>query len=112
MAEDRTPVIVGIGLSDYPKTPEMTSLQHHVLSAKRAMADSGVTKQEIDGYVMAEQVIPDRQLLPGLAEYLGIRYRYLDGTTTGGSSYVFHLQHAAAAIRQGLCDTVLVTYGS
>jgi acetyl-CoA acetyltransferase len=31
---------------------------------------------------------------------------------TGGSSFEFHVQHAAAAIREGLCDTVLVTYGS
>jgi acetyl-CoA acetyltransferase len=112
VVEDRTPVIVGIGLSDYPKVPDMTSLQHHVQASQRALADSGVAKSDIDGYVMAEQVIPDRQYLPALAEYLGIKYRYLDGTTTGGSSYVFHVQHAAAAIREGLCDTVLVTYGS
>jgi acetyl-CoA acetyltransferase len=112
VVEDRTPVIVGIGLSDSPKVPDMTSLQHHVQASQRALADSGVAKSDIDGYVMAEQVIPDRQYLPALAEYLGIKYRYLDGTTTGGSSYVFHVQHAAAAIREGLCDTVLVTYGS
>jgi acetyl-CoA acetyltransferase len=111
VAEDRTPVIVGIGLSDYPKAPHLTSLQHHVLAAQRALADSGVTKPQIDGYVMAEQVMADRQLLPGLVEYLGLDCRWVDGTTVGGSSYVYHLQHAAAAIRDGSCDTVLVTYG-
>ena len=47
-----------------------------------------------------------------MAEYLGIDHRYIDGTMTGGSSFEFHVQHAAAAIRDGLCDTVLVTYGS
>ena len=47
-----------------------------------------------------------------MAEYLGIDHRYIDGTMTGGSSFEFHVQHAAAAIREGLCDTVLVTYGS
>ncbi len=47
-----------------------------------------------------------------MAEYLGVRHRYIDGTMTGGSSFEFHVQHAAAAIRQGLCDVVLVTYGS
>jgi acetyl-CoA acetyltransferase len=112
MATDRTPVIVGIGLSDYPHVPHLTSLQHHVQATQRALADSGVAKADIDGYMMAEQVIPDRQVLPGLAEYLGIDYRFVDGTSTGGSSYVYHLQHAAAAIQQGLCDTLLVTYGS
>jgi acetyl-CoA acetyltransferase len=47
-----------------------------------------------------------------MAEYLGIDHRYVDGTMTGGSSFEFHVQHAAAAIKDGLCDTVLVSYGS
>src|SRR5262245_44700338 len=47
-----------------------------------------------------------------MAEYLGIDHRYVDSTMTGGSSFEFHVQHAAAAIKDGLCDTVLVSYGS
>jgi acetyl-CoA acetyltransferase len=47
-----------------------------------------------------------------MAEYLGIDHRYIDGTMTGGSAFEFHVQHAAAAIREGLCDTALVSYGS
>jgi acetyl-CoA acetyltransferase len=111
VAEDRTPVIVGIGLSDYPKAPDLTSMQHHVQAAQRALADSGVKKQEIDGYISAEQVMADRQILPGLVEYLGLNCRFVDGTTVGGSSFVYHVQHAAAAIQLGYADTVLVTYG-
>src|SRR5438552_878989 len=47
-----------------------------------------------------------------MAEYLRIDHRYVDGTMTGGSSFEFHVQHGAAAIREGLCDSILVTYGS
>ena len=47
-----------------------------------------------------------------MAEYLRIDHRYVDGTMTGGSSFEFHVQHVAAAIREGLCDTALITYGS
>src|SRR5258708_36035009 len=47
-----------------------------------------------------------------MAEYLGIKHRYIDGTMVGGSSFEFHVQHAAEAIRTGLCDTVLISYGS
>jgi hypothetical protein len=36
-----------------------------------------------------------------MAEYLGIDHRYIDSTMTGGSSFEFHVQHAAAAIRDG-----------
>jgi hypothetical protein len=36
----RDPVIVGIGLSDYPKAPHLTAVQHHVQALQRALADS------------------------------------------------------------------------
>ncbi|PHX59359.1 MAG: thiolase, partial [Actinobacteria bacterium] len=108
---DRTPVIVGIGLSDYPKTPHLDGVQHHALAAQRAIADAGIAKSEIDGYVNASSnmMIDDPVTM---AEYLRINHRYIDGTMTGGSSFEFHVQHLAAAIKEGLCDTALVTYGS
>ncbi|MER3452269.1 MAG: hypothetical protein C4344_00770 [Acidimicrobiia bacterium] len=108
---DRTPVIVGIGLSDYPKAPHLDAVQHHVLAATRAITDCGIEKSDIDGYVCAggAPMIDDAVTM---AEYLGIDHRYIDGTMTGGSSFEFHVQHGAAAIREGLCDTILVTYGS
>jgi acetyl-CoA acetyltransferase len=109
----RTPVIAGIGLSDYPKAPHLDSVEHHVLAMQRALEDSGVRKQDIDGYVSAGGG-GDNMLdsVVAMAEYLRIDHRYCDGTMTGGSSFEFHVQHAAAAIRDGLAHTILVTYGS
>ena len=107
---DRTPVIAGIGLSDYPKAPDLDTIGHHALAMQRALADSGVAKADIDGYLNAGSVMTDDAVT--MAEYLGIGHRFIDGTMTGGSSFEFHVQHAAAAIRDGACDTVLVTYGS
>ena len=109
---DRNPVIVGIGLSDYPKAPDLNTVQHHVLAMQRCLADAGIDKSEIDGYVNASSggmMIDDPVTM---AEYLRIDHRYIDGTMTGGSSFEFHVQHLASAIREGLCDTALVTYGS
>jgi acetyl-CoA C-acetyltransferase len=37
------------------------------------------------------------------------RLRYLDSTETGGSSYLVHVGHAAAAIAQGKCRIALIT---
>jgi acetyl-CoA acetyltransferase len=111
--EPRTPVIAGIGLSDYPIVPELDGVQHHALAMQRAIADCGIDKQAIDGYVGAggsHQMMVDDPVV--MAEYLGIDHRYIDGTMTGGSSFEFHVQHCAAAIKDGLCDTVLITYGS
>jgi acetyl-CoA acetyltransferase len=103
---NRTPVICGIGLSDYPRAPDLDARQHHALAMRRALADAGLAKRDVDGYFNADQKLPD------MAEYLGIRHRYVDGTSLGGSSFEFHVQHASAAIRAGYCDVALVTYGS
>jgi acetyl-CoA acetyltransferase len=107
---DRTPVIVGIGLSDHPKAPHLDAIGHHAQAAQRALADGGVAKADLDGYVGVGMAPEDNTAT--MAEYLGIDHRFIDGTMTGGSSFEFHVQHIAAAIREGLCETVLVTYGS
>ena len=43
-----------------------------------------------------------------ISEYLGVRARYLDSTDIGGSSYLAHVGHAAAAIAAGKCNIALV----
>ncbi len=105
-------MIAGIALSDYPIAPELDGVQHHVLAMQRVLEDSGVAKADIDGYVSAGgggMMVDDAVTM---SEYLGIDHRWIDGTMTGGSSFEFHVQHAAAAIRDGRAHTILVTYGS
>jgi acetyl-CoA acetyltransferase len=70
-----------------------------------ALADAGLTLDDVDGLAHAGSPA-------GLAEYLGIRPRYLDGTMVGGSSYELHVEHAAAAIAAGLCDVVVSVYAA
>ena len=41
----------------------------------------------------------------------GFNPGFTDNTSVGGSSFVIHVAHAAAAIRAGYCDTVLITHG-
>jgi acetyl-CoA acetyltransferase len=107
---DRTPTIVGIGLSEYPKTPHLDALAHHGLAIRRALEDSGVQKSDIDGLLCFGSYGIDDAVT--MAEILGITYNYLDGTFAGGTVFEFYVQHAAAAIEHGDCDTVLITYGS
>jgi acetyl-CoA acetyltransferase len=113
LGPDRTPVIAGISLSDYPIAPDLDGVQHHALAFQRVLEDSGVAKADIDGYVSAGggggMMIDDAVTM---SEYLGIDHRWIDGTMTGGSSFEFHVQHAAAAIRDGRAHTIVVTYGS
>jgi acetyl-CoA acetyltransferase len=109
----RTPVIAGIGLSDYPVAPHLDSVGHHVLAMRRALDDAGLEKSAIDGYISAGGGgTAGVDSAVSMAEYLRIDHRYIDSTMTGGSAFEFHVQHAAAAIRDGLAETILITYGS
>src|SRR5687768_14708939 len=108
---DRTPVIAGIGLSDYPVAPHLDSVQHHVLAMQRALDDCGVAKSDVDAFMCAGGGQGGQDAV-SMAEYLGIDHRYIDGTMVGGSTFEFYVQHAAAALRTGQCETVLITYGS
>jgi acetyl-CoA acetyltransferase len=47
-----------------------------------------------------------------LAEYLGIKPKYFDGTQVGGSSFMSHVAHAQAAIQLGLCEVAVIAHGS
>jgi 3-oxoacyl-[acyl-carrier-protein] synthase III len=107
-------VIVGIGTSDLPRAPHLDSVGHHVLAIRRALDDCGLRLSDIDGYCCAgasrQDVAPDDMEV--MVEYLGLAPTYTDSTMTGGSSFELHVEHAAAAIQAGLCETVLVSYGS
>jgi acetyl-CoA acetyltransferase len=52
-------------------------------------------------------------LAPGeIAEYLGLRPSWCDGTSVGGSTWEFMANHATAAIKAGMVETVVLVYGS
>jgi acetyl-CoA acetyltransferase len=111
MVDKRAPVIVGIGTSDAPKAPHLNDFGHEAQAVQRALADSGAEKSSIDAFFSA--------CMPGgmndpitMAEYLGIDHRAIGGTGIGGAVFEFMTQHAIAAIRDGQCDTALVSYGS
>ena len=69
------------------------------------MADAGLKPADIDGLATTPE------WTPMLASYLGITPSWVDGTMVGGCSFMLHVRHAAAAINEGLCGTVLITHG-
>jgi acetyl-CoA acetyltransferase len=46
-----------------------------------------------------------------MAEHLGLRPSWIDGTNSGGSAFEVLVEHAADAIAAGHAETVLITYG-
>jgi acetyl-CoA C-acetyltransferase len=74
-----------------------------------ALADAGLTLGDVDGYFSAA----DAPGLGGLAmaDYMGLNLRYMDSSDMGGSVYLSHVGHAAAAIATGKCRVALITLG-
>ena len=103
--------VVGVAESDLGEVgPGFTPLDLIGQATLRALDDAGLDKSDVDGLFSASAYHHMPTLSAG--EYLGIRPRYSDATSMGGSSFVSHLFHAAAAIDAGLCEVALITYGS
>jgi acetyl-CoA acetyltransferase len=103
--------IVGAAESDLGEVgPGFTPLDLIGQATDRALADAGLEKKDIDGLFSASAYYSMATVSAG--EYLGIRPRYSDATNMGGSSFVSHLLHAAAALEAGICEVALVTYAS
>ena len=105
-----TASVVGVGLSTRWEAHGRTALELMAEAVHAALADAGLRLDQVDGLLTGTAM----HFLPTLsvAEYLGIRPRFLDGTMIGGSSFVEHLIPAALALDAGLCDVALICYGS
>jgi acetyl-CoA C-acetyltransferase len=98
------------GIFEHPTrhAKDKSVAQLHGEVAAGALADAGLTLDDVDGYFCAGDA-------PGLGplsmiEYMGLRnVRHMDATDVGGSSYVLHIGHAAQAIAMGKCSVALIT---
>lgn len=108
-ARSRSIAIAGAAESDLGKVPGLSALELQGQAAHRALNDAGLSLQDVDGIFAHTD---DRFAALQVAEYLGIRPRYLDSTNAGGMSNLLHIRHAMAAIAAGMCSVALITYGS
>ncbi len=101
--------IVGAALSDCGRVDDKTPFQLHFQATSRALADAGLGKGDVDGFMShGTGVLPPVEL----AEYLGLRPTWIDSTGVGGSIWEVMVEHAAAAIAEGLAEVVVLSYGS
>ena len=105
------PAALIAGVSEFPERKTAKSaLEIQALSARAALAEAGLAPKDVDGYFT---VATNPGVGPlATVDYLNLNPKYVDGTTIGGSSFVAHVNHAAAAIAQGRCRVALITYGS
>ena len=97
------------GIFEHPTrlAPDKTVAQLHAEVALGALADAGLTRDDVDGYFCSGDA-------PGpgpasMAEYMNLKLRHIESTELGGASYIVLAAHAAEAIALGKCDVALVT---
>jgi acetyl-CoA acetyltransferase len=88
------------------KLPSYSTLGLHIEGALNAVADAGLTLADIDGIATVSSPGPVQ-----VAHALGITPDWIDGTGVGGTSFLLHVRHAAAAIQAGYARTILITHG-
>jgi acetyl-CoA acetyltransferase len=103
--------IVGIAESDLGAVAkDMSPIDLMAQGIQRALADCGLRLRDIDGLLCA--TTQSRTSGLALSEYLGISPAFIDTTILGGSSFMFHVAHAQAALHSGLCNVAVIAYGS
>src|SRR5579862_5775953 len=103
--------IVGAAESDIGQVgPGYNVIDLMAQGITRALDDCGLKLSDVDGLISS--CTQSRTSPLNLAEYLGMSPTYIDGTIIGGSSFMFHIQHAMAALQLGLCEVCVIAYGS
>src|SRR5713226_7809383 len=103
--------IVGTAESDLGEVAEgLNPIDLMAQGIVRALDDCGLALKDVDGLLCA--ATQSRTSGLSLSEYLGISPAYIDTTIVGGSSFMFHVAHALAALQLGLCQVAVIAYGS
>jgi acetyl-CoA acetyltransferase len=105
----RRVAVAGVAASYVGKGQDRTPYALIAQASRAAVADAGLTPGDIDGLGST-----GLGTLPPIdvAEYLGLRPRWLDSTAVGGSAWEVMASHAVDAIGAGDADIILLTYGS
>jgi len=105
---NRRVALAGVALSDVGKS-DRTPYALTAQASARALAEAGLRPSDVDGF--ASTGLGTLQPID-VAEYLGLRPRWLDSTSVGGAAWEVMAAHASDAIAAGHADVVLLTYGS
>jgi acetyl-CoA acetyltransferase len=84
--------------------PGYSQIRLHAEAARNAMLNAQIDIDAIDGIAGSGASVD-------VAFQLGIQPTWVDTTAVGGTSFLLHVRHAAAAITAGLAQTVLITHG-
>src|SRR5579863_5620112 len=101
-----------VGAYEHPArfAPDKSAFQIAAESLRGAIADAGLKMSDIDG--IASCGMMGGMGIISMCDYLNLTPNYIDSTSVGGASFLFHVAHAAAAVNAGYCNTCAVVFGS
>jgi len=104
--------IVGAALAGLGEAPGRSSEEIAIEASVKALAEAGLTTRHVDAVFgsLPGNASPLSGLL--IAEMLGIQPKFTDNNRTGGSTFLSYTLMAAMALKEGLCETALIFYGS
>ena len=101
--------IAGIGHTAFGKHPGRSTVSLNVEAIRKALADAGVDKSQVDGlFVKAPTSKFEMMYAQKLAEALGIVPRIGGVYDHGGASNISMISYAAMAIEAGQCEIAVV----
>lgn len=102
--------VVGAAVCGIDSKPGFSAMELLAKASLAAIADAGLTVGDIDAVFSTLSEDPFSAM--SVPEYLGIRPKLVESTRTGGSAFQIQAMYAALALDAGLCDAVLICYGS
>jgi acetyl-CoA acetyltransferase len=105
----RRVAVAGVAAAYAAKGEDVTPYALGARAARQALTETGLTPADVDGFAStALGTLPPIDV----AEYLGLRPRWIDSTGVGGAAWEVMASHAVDAIDAGHADVVVLTYGS
>ena len=102
--------IVGAALSDIGRVDTKTPFELHYQAASRALADAGLTKDDIDG--LGSSGIGPARRRSRSASTSGSGRPGSTAPASAARTWEFMVEHATAAILAGHVEVVVLVYGS
>ncbi len=96
--------IAGLGITQFGKLPGMTAHAIAAEAVRRAIADAGLTRQQIDGYIYTGEGMGPEGQVP---KFLGLPVKFIWAMNTGGVTAIASVAAACGALEAGLADYVV-----
>jgi acetyl-CoA acetyltransferase len=101
--------IIGIGMSPVGKVPGRSPLWLAADAARKAVADAGISRPDIDGVLSSRAFAsPFHRFSVAFSEYFGIQPTFSNNLQVSGASAATMFNLGAAAIHGGLAKVVMV----